>query len=105
MIGNTAQQSQVTNQAVISCCTAWLTASITFAVNDKVGSRSENPLSVGVNVGGQSIDTDFISETGNFEFGVVSAVPEPSTWAMMVLGFCSLGFMAYRRKSGTLRLA
>lgn len=28
----------------------------------------------------------------------VSAVPEPSTWAMMVLGFCGLGFMAYRKK-------
>jgi hypothetical protein len=27
-----------------------------------------------------------------------SAVPEPSTWAMMILGFCGLGFMAYRRK-------
>ena len=29
---------------------------------------------------------------------VASAVPEPSTWAMMILGFCGLGFMAYRRK-------
>jgi hypothetical protein len=29
----------------------------------------------------------------------VSSVPEPSTWAMMILGFCGLGFMAYRRKS------
>jgi hypothetical protein len=28
----------------------------------------------------------------------VSAVPEPSTWAMMILGFAGLGFMAYRRK-------
>ena len=27
------------------------------------------------------------------------AVPEPSTWAMMILGFCGLGFMGYRRKS------
>ena len=27
-----------------------------------------------------------------------AAVPEPSTWAMMILGFCGLGFMAYRRK-------
>jgi hypothetical protein len=27
-----------------------------------------------------------------------TAVPEPSTWAMMILGFCGLGFMAYRRK-------
>jgi len=29
----------------------------------------------------------------------VSAVPEPSTWAMMILGFVGVGFMAYRRKS------
>jgi hypothetical protein len=28
-----------------------------------------------------------------------SGVPEPSTWAMMILGFCGLGFMAYRRNS------
>ena len=26
------------------------------------------------------------------------AVPEPSTWAMLLLGFAGLGFMAYRRK-------
>jgi hypothetical protein len=25
-------------------------------------------------------------------------VPEPSTWAMMILGFAGVGFMAYRRK-------
>ena len=31
-------------------------------------------------------------------FGV-AAVPEPSTWAMLILGFCGIGFMAYRRKS------
>jgi hypothetical protein len=29
----------------------------------------------------------------------ISPVPEPSTWAMMILGFLGLGFMAYRRKS------
>jgi PEP-CTERM motif len=29
----------------------------------------------------------------------VSAVPEPSTWAMLLLGFLGLGFMAYRRNS------
>ena len=28
----------------------------------------------------------------------ISAVPEPSTWAMMMLGFLGVGFMAYRRK-------
>ena len=29
----------------------------------------------------------------------VAAVPEPSTWAMMLLGFAGVGFMTYRRKS------
>lgn len=28
-----------------------------------------------------------------------SSVPEPSTWAMMLLGFCGLGFLACRGKS------
>ena len=32
------------------------------------------------------------------KFGT-SAVPEPSTWAMLLIGFAGLGFMAYRRKS------
>jgi hypothetical protein len=31
--------------------------------------------------------------------GSVGAVPEPSTWAMMFLGFAGIGLMAYRRKS------
>jgi hypothetical protein len=30
----------------------------------------------------------------------VAAVPEPATWAMMILGFFGIGFMAYRRKQG-----
>jgi hypothetical protein len=32
----------------------------------------------------------------------VSGVPEASTWAMMIFGFASVGFMAYRRKSAAL---
>ena len=32
----------------------------------------------------------------------VTAVPEPSTWAMMLLGFAGVGFAAYRRKRSTL---
>ena len=27
-----------------------------------------------------------------------ASVPEPSTWAMLLLGFAGVGFMAYRRK-------
>ena len=35
-------------------------------------------------------------------FVVAGAVPEPSTWAMMILGFLGLGFLGYRKsaKSG-----
>jgi hypothetical protein len=28
---------------------------------------------------------------------IQTGVPEPSTWAMMLLGFAGLGFMSYRR--------
>ena len=35
----------------------------------------------------------------------VSAVPEPSTWAMMILGFAGVGFMAYRRRNQAAALA
>lgn len=39
----------------------------------------------------------------NFTVGlaaqVAPGVPEPSTWAMMILGFAGVGFMAYRRKA------
>lgn len=39
--------------------------------------------------------TTFLNVTGTAN---ISAVPEPSTWAILILGFCGLGFMAYRRK-------
>jgi hypothetical protein len=38
-----------------------------------------------------AIDLPFVSQTGS--------VPEPSTWAMMILGFFGVGFMAYRRQN------
>jgi hypothetical protein len=38
---------------------------------------------------------------------ITAAVPEPATWAMMILGFCGVGFLAYRRKENgpSLRVA
>jgi hypothetical protein len=47
----------------------------------------------------------FFSNQRAFEFDnlTVAAVPEASTWAMMILGFLGLGFLGYRRsaKSGS----
>ncbi len=39
------------------------------------------------------------SRDATFSATITTAVPEPSTWAMMILGFVGVGFMAYRRKS------
>lgn len=49
-------------------------------------------------------DTNSDGHFGNnfdpgFEGVSVSAVPEPSTWAMMILGFAGVGFAAFRRRS------
>jgi hypothetical protein len=40
---------------------------------------------------------DLTGET--FLSTTISAVPEPSTWAMIILGFACVGFTAYRRKN------
>jgi hypothetical protein len=45
--------------------------------------------------GNESINWNLIGNEANRAGGV----PEPSTWAMMILGFAGIGFMAYRRKS------
>lgn len=33
-----------------------------------------------------------------FTLRLAGAVPEPSTWAMLLIGFAGLGFMAYRKR-------
>lgn len=42
---------------------------------------------------------------GSFTVTVAGAVPEPSTWAMMILGFLGLGYAAYGRRDKSLQLA
>ncbi|MEH2492872.1 hypothetical protein V1280_008811 [Bradyrhizobium sp. AZCC 2230] len=56
---------------------------------------------VGKLVGGGSVNTINLPETLT-----ITAVPEPATWAMMLLGFISVGLVAYRRKAGaSIRIA
>ena len=42
-------------------------------------------------------NSDFNYFDHTFVFAI-SAVPEPSTWAMMILGFAGVGYMTYRRR-------
>jgi hypothetical protein len=41
----------------------------------------------------------------NVGFESVAAVPEPSTWAMMILGFAGVGYMTYRRRKQSTALS
>jgi hypothetical protein len=49
--------------------------------------------------GEEGINFQFVSNA--FINQPASAVPEPSTWAMLLLGFAGIGFMAYRRRANT----
>jgi len=54
------------------------------------------------NCGGNNV---LLATVGGNEVLRVTNVPEPSTWAMLILGFTGVGFMAYRRKANpTFRL-
>ena len=65
-------------------------------------------LTVGNNAGGGLSSVLYFTAGPNGEseglFGSLS-VPEPSTWAMMLIGFASLGFLGYRstRKTASIR--
>lgn len=41
---------------------------------------------------------EFKTVAGEIHITSVAAVPEPGTWAMMIMGFAGVGFMAYRRR-------
>jgi hypothetical protein len=47
--------------------------------------------------GANSSSTETYISASIETLSISSAVPEPSTWAMMILGFAGVGFMAYRR--------
>lgn len=52
-----------------------------------------------IRIDGLGLGFDNFKQLGfGFEPDPVAAVPEPSTWAMMILGFAGVGFMAYRRR-------
>jgi hypothetical protein len=63
------------------------------------GQTTDNDNQLVVIAGLKPFTTVTFSTTENaFEFSL-SPIPEPSTWAMMVLGFAGLGYAAFRRNS------
>lgn len=43
--------------------------------------------------------SDLPPGSGSATLTISAAVPEPTTWAMMILGFVGLGFIAHRRRN------
>lgn len=58
--------------------------------------------SVSVNLAGDVFPPGSV---GLIDIQFARAVPEPSTWAMMMLGFCGFGFLLHRRRSSALGAA
>jgi hypothetical protein len=82
----------------IFSCNAILNSSCLPLINGGLASYvpHETSLSFGVPDGASGIQLVF--NTTVFDY-IAPAVPEPSTWAMMILGFAGVGFMTYRRRN------
>lgn len=90
--------------------TGWMIGATQWGLSGPPGIRSGISLT---NVSGMTFDSvsaywsdplvyadnATTSQAGTWKVTTVPAVPEPSTWAMLLLGFAGVGFMAYRRKS------
>jgi hypothetical protein len=64
----------------------------------KAGSGDTTAQGTGTLITGFMAETVFVPGATP-DIANITAVPEPSTWAMMLLGFAGVGFMTYRRKS------
>jgi hypothetical protein len=59
---------------------------------------SSDPMHPTFNLGTFAL-TSIVSGASSIEISEVAGAPEPSTWAMMILGSLGLGFIAHRRKA------
>jgi hypothetical protein len=78
-----------------SLTSGWLNYSTTFTPTSAASyDFALNFLGGG---GGNGFAADFVVD--NVNVSTVSGIPEPSTWAMMILGFAGIGVTIYRRRN------
>lgn len=95
--GHPVQLSSL-NWFISAGLTYWLTAIATDGTTAAWNYGSNSSTNAYTDIGG-SVNGPWISDYFNTPEARISSIPEPSTWAMMILGFCGLGFIAYRRRS------
>ena len=82
---------------------------LTFPSGDQISGETNGVVAFNAGTGPAIVGAQFQSTGNSFEFdnlASIAAVPEPASWAMMLLGFGALGTMLRRRRNGhgTLRL-
>ena len=75
----------------------WATESMTFVATSNMVTLQFKQLATEF-PSGEDLGLDNVSVVG-------SAVPEPSTWAMMLFGFAGLGYLAYRKARPAVSIA
>jgi hypothetical protein len=94
-------------------------SSTSSTVNGLIASdlaAAKDPTNLGNNYANELASTDTNSPYGGGHYqdfvtggsgSLTNSVPEPSTWAMMILGFCGMAFLGYRRNRArpSIRLA
>jgi hypothetical protein len=72
---------------------------LSFSTDQSGPVSDSNPFSMTIWAQANLTAGATLLDRGQGEVKLASAVPEPATWAMMVLGFFGVGFMAYRRRN------
>jgi hypothetical protein len=72
-----------------------------FTVTGTAGASAAGDLFIILGSGGYPSQINQI----DWDNVALKAVPEPSTWAMMILGFAGIGAMTYRRRKSAMLAA
>jgi hypothetical protein len=106
--GEVSEITEATYTFADGSIVAWSIAGSTYQQDCGPGPGcSDGSSSINITTAGDNIDV-----FGNFNVGWTAsnnthgewsdislpAAPEPSTWAMLLIGFCGLGFLAHRRR-------
>ena len=78
-----------------SISTSFATYDLKTSIGPIVGSSEIIPVASFPTTGGAFVLTS-VGESATFT-AATSAIPEPSSWAMMLIGFAGLGYAGYRR--------